>query len=123
MVDHAPRVDEVELAVAERQRLGVGDAQLGLETLEREPLAHRLDRRLGQIDACRIRAGPHELDEVRAEPDADLEDALAAPTARTLRSRDERLELVPAALDVLVELARPWLAPRSSTCRTARACQ
>jgi hypothetical protein len=35
VVEDAPRVDEIALAVAERQPLGVRDAQIGLETFQR----------------------------------------------------------------------------------------
>ena len=86
VVDHAPRVDEVELVVREGKALGSATRRSASRPFERQTLAHGLDGRLGQIDTGRVRPGPHELDEVRAEADADLEDASCRASARTPRS-------------------------------------
>jgi len=107
VVQHAPGVDAVERGVVERQRLGVGRSDVCFQPLERESAAHELDGMLRQVDAGRDRAGPDETDEVRSEPDPDLEQALAAGALEIGEPVDVRVELVSRTLDLGEELRRP----------------
>jgi hypothetical protein len=84
VVEDAPRADEIELGVAERQLLGVRNAQIGLET----------------FSASRSRT---------AAIDANLQHALFAPTLEVGKRRDEGLQLVSPPLDVGIELGRSRL--------------
>src|SRR5680860_1001461 len=105
VVQRPPRVDPVEGRVVEGQGLGIGYAQIGLQSLEGQAPARMPDGGLGQIDAGHAGARTGEPHEVRRHADADLEDG---ETPRSLEVRvvgDERFELVAASLDVRVPLA------------------
>jgi hypothetical protein len=78
VMHHPPGVDDVELVVGERQRLGVGDAQIRVQPLELQPAAGELDAVLGEVDPRQLRARAGEANVIGAEADADLEHALVA---------------------------------------------
>ena len=59
---------------------------------------------LGQIDARCDRARADETDEVRPEPNSDLEQALAPGSGEIGETVDVGIELVPRSLDLSVEL-------------------
>ena len=121
VVDHTPRVDEVELAVARtaatRRRRRAG--RPGDPRARDAPAPPRRMPRSGRRRS-HPRRPADELDEVRAEPDADLEDALAAPAFELREPWDERLELVRGGARRRRRTRVSRVPLRSSTCRTAR---
>jgi hypothetical protein len=108
VVEHAPRVDTVEARIFERQGLCVRDAHIAAQSLELESPANELDGMLGEIDPCERRAAAPEAHEVGSEPDSDLEYSLSSGTCKISERRNERLELVAAALDLIEKLACPF---------------
>ena len=107
VVQHAPRVDAVKGAVVEGKGLRVGGSNLRTEPFERQAPPDELDRVLGQVDAGRDCSCADEADEVGPEPDADLEQLLAASSLEVREPCDVRVELVPRPLDLGEELGVP----------------
>lgn len=108
MVQDAPRIHAVERGFFERKGLCVRGPDLRLEPFERQPAPHEVDGMLGQVDAGRDGAGAHEADEVRPEPDADLEEPLVARPLEVGEPVDVRIELVADPLDLGEELRRAF---------------
>src|SRR5712691_1065609 len=106
-MQHAVRPDKVERCICERQRLRVGNAYVGSETFLLEAALYRPDRCGRKIDADGVRSPSHEADEVRTEPDADLEHVEVAPALELGKLGDERLELVPSQLHLREEFRCP----------------
>src|SRR5438067_1409739 len=100
MMDDAPRPDDVEAGIGERQCLGIDAAQVRGEAMEGEMRARRLDRGVGQVDAMADTAGPRPLQMVGARADADLEQSLAAMPGELRNSMNERLIGVAVVLDL-----------------------
>jgi hypothetical protein len=116
MVDDAPRPDDVETGIGERQGLSIDAAQIRGQAMEGEMCARRLDRGIGQVDPMADTAGARPLQMIRAGADADLEEPLTAMPRELRDSVDERLLGVAVRLD----LGEPFLRARRQRAGDAR---
>jgi hypothetical protein len=97
MMQHAPGIHQVKVAVGKRQRLRACNGQRRAQPRVREPGARVLDGALGEVDAVQLGLCRREALVVGAEPDADIEHAFAAPVPEVGERGNERLEAVALA--------------------------
>ena len=105
MVEHPPRIDEVESGVREGKRLGVRGENFGIEPFQLKPPPDKTGGCFCQVDSGRLGARAGEVNEVRSEPDPDLQHPLAAPALELGEGRNEGLQPVTLCLDLIEELA------------------
>jgi len=78
MVQDAVGVDDIERLIGEGQAFGVGDAQIGVETVEVETIGGEADGAVGQVDAgegAGVDFSPFEM--IGSHADTDFEDVFA----------------------------------------------
>jgi probable phosphoglycerate mutase len=104
VVDHSPRIDNIERLIRERKILRIGDVKVRGQLLRLEPTAGGFYTRLAEVDACAQSSRARKPEMVRSRPNTHLEQPLAARRIEACKSLDERLARVPDPLELL-ELA------------------
>ena len=98
MVKDAPRVDNVELVVSERQRFCVCDPDISMQALFTEPLLGMLHCALREVDSYCVAARPNPMKKIRAHTDPDFQHSFPGGRIKRSETQNLRFKLITEAI-------------------------
>jgi hypothetical protein len=109
-MNHAEAVDEIEFFADWDEALelfGIALNESGVQAEYLKALTCEVKASTRQLNDCQVSSVTREIDRVRTDPTANLEDTFAAPALKLSETGDMRLDEIFASFDLIKVAARP----------------